>query len=80
MPRTPLTKTVRNERTKLMATTVNTVGIAIFVIGIVVPTIAHLYGGAVITPPNWVTVGLRLSLLGIALNRVADYILKGLVE
>lgn len=71
---------VRNERLKLLATTVNNVGIAIFVSGFVVPGVAFLYGTNVARPPNWPLVGLCLTVLGVALNRIANHVLGGLSE
>ena len=50
-------KSARNERIKLLATTVNTVGLAFFVIGVVVPLIALLYGADTPTSPYWVHIG-----------------------
>ena len=73
-------KLVRNERLKFLATTIDSIGIAIFITGFVVPTIAFLYGTSAQTPPNWSLVGLDMTVVGFALNRVANRVLGGLRE
>ena len=55
---TPDEKSARVEQIKLLATTVNTLGIAVVVSGVLLPTIAMLYGGSPPAKPLWWLIGL----------------------
>ena len=75
---------VHNERTKLRATLLNTVGIAMIVIGALTPVAAALYGSAEFArslPSYFLIVGpIGWILFGLGLHFVADRILGRLQE
>ena len=73
-------KTARNERVKLLANTVNTIGLAFFVPGFVVPFIALAYGAEPPKSPNWLLVGVWWVGQAMTLHLTARAILRGIEE
>lgn len=67
---------IENERTKLLAATLNNVGIATIITGVVAPTVASFYGA---TPTNkdywWFAIAVVWLLAGVGLHVVAQLIL-----
>lgn len=71
---------IQNERAKLAANALNTVGSGCVLIGVVTPTAAVIYGTAVVQAPGSTAAlaGLFFFLLGIMLHLVAQLLLGGL--
>ena len=71
---------VQDERTKLLATFVNGIGIATVAAGAIAPLVAVTYGvsNAAATSPLIAFFGLAWLVAGCALHLVARWLLKGL--
>ncbi|GEO80624.1 hypothetical protein [Pararhodospirillum oryzae] len=62
---------IQNERTKLLATALNNIGVAIIVTGVVAPAVATLYGGTLpgaghwwfVVAAGWLLAGIGLHIL-----------------
>lgn len=76
----PTTKTSRNERIKLLATTLNTIGLAFLVPGVVVPLVASLYGSDPPKSPYWVEFAVWWAVLAIIMHFFARIVLGGIEE
>jgi hypothetical protein len=70
----PISKAAKNERRKLMATTVNTVGLTVFGVGFITPMLA---GG--LTPASALTLLASLAILAFS-HVVARRLLRGLED
>lgn len=63
---------VHNERTKLLATALNNIGVATVVTGFIAPTIATIYGASAVGKDDWwfliaavwILAGIGLHILG----------------
>ncbi|WEK49236.1 MAG: hypothetical protein P0Y66_16000 [Candidatus Kaistia colombiensis] len=76
-----LMKTVHNERTRLLATALNNLGVAIWATAILAPTASLLYStGDANIGVWWVWIAGLWSLLGVALHLLARAILGRLLE
>ena len=74
-------KTVHNERTRLLATALNNLGVAIWATAILAPTASLLYStGDATIGVWWIGVAAIWFLLGVALHLLARAILGRLVE
>ncbi len=63
---------IRNERTKLLATALNTIGMAIIVTALIAPSVSLLYGFTHVTQePLWWAIGLAWFTAGIGLHIAA---------
>ena len=67
---------IHNERTKLLATALNNVGVATLITGVVAPTVATLYGATNVGGDRlWFLVAGVWLLAGIGLHLVAQLII-----
>ena len=67
---------VENERTKLLATALNNVGVATIITGVVAPTVATLYGASIAGKDQWwFLVGGVWLLAGIGLHILGQVVL-----
>ncbi|BCP53250.1 hypothetical protein K32_18670 [Kaistia sp. 32K] len=74
-------KTVHNERTKLLATALNNLGVAIWATAVLTPTASLLYGtGNATIGAWWLGIAAIWFLLGVALHLLARAILGRLLE
>ena len=74
---TPSERAARNEQVKLTATTINTVGLAFLVTGVVVPLISLLYGADAIKSPRALAIGVWWAVQFILLHLTARRVLRG---
>ena len=73
-------KTARNERIKLLATTLNTLGLAFLVPGVIVPLITLLYGADTPKSPYWLEIGVWWAIQAVILHGGARTVLGGIEE
>ncbi len=73
-------KSARNERKKLLATTLNTLGLAFVVPGFILPLVTVLYGADLPQSPYWVQVGVWWPAQAILLHLSARTVLGGIEE
>lgn len=78
---TPTEKLVHNERLKLRANALNTLGTSYFTIGGLAPAVGLLYSGAVHAQPWYIYILclVSFSLGGLRLHRLGQQTLNGLV-
>ncbi|MEQ7154789.1 hypothetical protein [Brevundimonas aurifodinae] len=70
----PITKAAKNERRKLLATTINTVGLTVFAVGFITPMLA---GG--LTRSSALTLGASFAILAMS-HLIARRLLRGLED
>ena len=70
----PSTKAARNERRKLLASTINTVGLTVFGVGFITPVLA---GG--LTPSSALTLAASFAILAVS-HLMARRLLRGLED
>ncbi len=73
-------KASRNERVKLLATTLNTMGLAFFVPGVIVPLVTLLYGADPPRSPYWLGITIWWATLAAVLHILARTVLGGIEE
>lgn len=73
-------KASRNERIKLLATTLNTIGLAFLVPGVIVPAVALLYGSDPPRSPYWLEIAVWWAFQAVILHIGARTVLGGIEE
>ncbi len=75
-----INKSSRNERKKLLATTLNTIGLAFTVPGVVLPLVTVLYGADMPKAPNWLIFAVWWTVQAVLLHLSARTVLGGIEE
>ena len=73
-------KASRNERIKLLASTLNTIGLAFLVPGVVVPLVTLLYGADPPKSPYWLQIAVWWAVQAVILHAGARTVLGGIEE